>query len=413
MRYLRAFTELGVDARYLIAASTVRSVTSMGILGVLLNLYVIRLGYGPAFIGLLNGLAIVAAAGASPVAGGLGRRWGARRTMLTGLGIGAVGGLLLPFADLLPEDLIPGWLVVANSVAFSGGMLFYVNLTPYLGVVTAPRERSAAFSVRFSLQWLGSGLGSMIGGVLPGAFAFLVGESLSGPGPYRYSLLFGAVLSLAAVLFLLRGREVSAETDGGRSGSAGPTPWRLLILVGLVSLMLTPAEAAAWVFFNAYADTILRATTSQIGLTVAAAQFLGVPVALTMPAVASRLGTGRAAATAAFGIALSLLPVALIPHFAAAGLGYVGILACGAILAPALNVYLTEIASSEWLSSATGASLLGTTVSFALAAFGGGYLITILGYREFFIIAAALTVAGVLVFRVTLLRASASSNVEG
>ena len=385
----------------------------MGIISVLLNLYVIRLGYGPAFIGLLNGLAIVAAAGASPVAGALGRRWGARKTMLTGLGIGVVGGLLLPLADLLPKDLTAGWLVGSNAIAFVGGILFYVNLTPYLGAVTAPRERSVAFSVRFSLQWLGSSIGSMIGGVLPGAFAFLAGESLSNPGPYRYSLLVGAVLGLGAVLFLLRGREVRAETGVGRAGASGPTPWKLLILVGLVSFMLTPAEAVAWVFFNAYADTVLRVTTSQIGFTVAAAQFLGVPVALTMPAVASRLGTGRAAAVAAFGIGLSLLPIALIPNFAAAGLGYVGILVCGAILAPALNVYLTEITSSEWLSSATGASLLGTTVSFALAAFGGGYVITILGYREFFLIAAGLTAAGVLVFRMTLLRTRVFSNTEG
>ena len=385
----------------------------MGIVSVLLNLYVIRLGYGPAFIGLINGLAIVAAAGASPVAGVLGRRWGARKTMLTGLVIGVVGGLLLPLADLLPEDLVTGWLVGTNSIAFIGGILFYVNLTPYLGAVTHPRERSVAFSVRFSLQWLGSSIGSMIGGVLPGAFAFLAGESLSNPGPYRYSLLVGAVLGLGAVLFLLRGREVSAATGAGRAGASGPTPWKLLILVGLVSFMVTPAEAVAWVFFNAYADTILKVTTSQIGLTVAAAQFLGVPVALTMPAVAAKLGTGRAAAVAAFGIGLSLLPIALVPNFAAAGLGYVGILVCGAILAPALNVYLTEITSSEWLSSATGASLLGTTVSFALAALGGGYVITILGYREFFLIAAGLTAAGVLVFRMTLLRASALSYAEG
>ena len=173
----------------------------MGIMGVLLNLYVIRLGYGPAFIGLINGLAIVAAAGASPFAGALGRRWGARKTMLTGLGISVAGGLLLPLADLLPDDLTAGWLAGTNAVAFVGGILFYVNLTPYLGAVTAPRERSVAFSVRFSLQWLGSSIGSMIGGVLPGAFAFLVGDSLSDPGAYRYSLLVGAVLSLAAVLF--------------------------------------------------------------------------------------------------------------------------------------------------------------------------------------------------------------------
>ena len=327
--------------------------------------------------------------------------------MLTGLGISVAGGLLLPLADLLPDDLTAGWLAGTNAVAFVGGILFYVNLTPYLGAVTAPRERSVAFSVRFSLQWLGSSIGSMIGGVLPGAFAFLVGDSLSDPGAYRYSLLVGAVLSLAAVFFLLRGREVSANTDAGRAGASGPTPWKLLILVGVVSFMITPAEAAVWVFFNAYADTVLRIPTAQIGFTVAAAQFLGVPVALTMPAVASRLGTGRAAAVAAFGMALSLLPVALIPHFAAAGLGYVGILVFGAILAPALNVYLTEITSSEWLSSATGASLLGTTVSFALAALGGGYVITTLGYREFFLIAAALTAASVLVFRMTLLSGSA------
>lgn len=384
----------------------------MGIMGVLLNLYVIRLGYGPAFIGLMNGLAIVAAAGASPVAGALGRHWGARKTMLTGLAISVIGGLLLPLADLAPEHLTAGWLVGANAVAFIGGILFYVNLTPYLGAVTAPRERSAAFSIRFSLQLLGSSIGSMIGGVLPGVFAFLLGESLSNPGAYRYSLLVGTVLSLGAVFFLLRGREVTAKTDGGRPGASGPIPWRLLILVGVVSLMVTPAEAAAWVFFNAYVDTVLRVTTSQIGFTVAAAQFLGVPVALTMPAVAARLGTGRAAAAAAFGIALSLLPVALIPHFAAAGLGYVGVLVCGAILAPALNVYLTEITSSEWFSSAAGASLLGTTVSFALAALGGGYVITILGYREFFLIAAVLTAAGVLVFRMTLLRENASSKMR-
>ena len=376
----------------------------MGITAVLLNLYVIRLGYGPIFIGLFNGIAIVTAAGISPVAGALGRRWGARRTMLTGLGVGVVGGVLLPLADLLPESLTSAWLVGTNVVAAIGGMLFYVNLTPYLAAVTGPRERSGAFSIRFSLQLLGSSVGTMVGGLLPGAFAWLTGESLSNPGSYRYSLLLGAVLLLAAVFFVLRGREVRAGTARDTTTRTSPTPWKLLMVIGLVSLMITPAEAAAWVFFNAYADTVLRVPTSQIGFVVAAAQLLGVPVALTMPAVGSRLGNGRAAALSAFAIAVSLLPVALIPHFAVAGLGYVGVLVFGAILAPAFNVYVTELVPAEWLSPAAGASLAGTAASFGLVSLGGGFMISALGYTGFFLAAAGLTVVGVLIFRATLLK---------
>ena len=99
--------------------------------------------------------------------------------------------------------------------------------------------------------------------------------------------------------------------------------------------------------------------------------------------------------------------MALIPNFAAAGLGFVGVLTFGAILAPALNVYLTEVAPGEWLSSATGVSLGGTAAAFALVALGGGFLITALGYTGFFLISALMTAVGVLVFRATLLRGSA------
>ena len=239
---------------------------------------------------------------------------------------------------------------------------------------------------------------------MPGAFAWITGETLSSPSSYRYSLLVGAALLLGAVFFVLRGREVKAVAGADTTSGPRPTPWKLLILVGLVSLMVTPAEGAAWIFFNAYADTVLRVPTFQIGIVVASAQLLGVPVALTMPAVGSRLGTGRAAAVAAFGMAVSLLPISLIPHFAAAGLGFVGVLAFGAILAPALNVYLTEVAPGEWLSSATGASLGGTAAGFALVSLGGGFAIAALGYTGFFLIAAAWTAVGVLIFRATLLR---------
>ena len=275
MVFLAALRRLGIDARYLIASSSIHSLTGMGISGVLLNLYVIRLGYGPIFIGLFNGIAIVIGAGVSPVAGALGRRWGARRSMLTGLAIAVSGGLLLPLADLLPGNMTTAWLIGTNVLTLVGSMLFYVNLTPYLAAVTGPRERSTAFSVRFSLQLLGSSVGSVMGGLLPGAFAWITGAALSNPSSYRLALLVGAVLLLAAVFFVQRGREVQAGPEVDTASGTRSTPWKLLMLVGLVSFMVTPAEAAAWIFFNVYADTVLRVPTVQIGFVVAARSVAG------------------------------------------------------------------------------------------------------------------------------------------
>lgn len=334
-----------------------------------------------------------------------GRRWGVRQSMLVGLIISIVGGLLFPLADLLPPSLTIMWLVSTNVIAHAGAMLFYVNLTPYLGAFTDPSDRRMAFSIRFALQWLGASLGSVIGGLLPGLFAWVAGTSLEHPAPYRNALILGTVLLLAAIPVLLRSEEVNTGSGGGRKLKASPTPWELLRLVALVSFMITPAEAAAWMFFNVYVDTVLNVPTPQIGLTIAAAQILGVPVALTTPVIGSRIGTGRAAVWATLGIGMSLIPLALIPHFAVAALGFVGVLVFGSILAPALNIFLTELTSAEWLGSATGASLAGTTSSFALVSLGGGFMIQTLGYTGFFLMAAMITGFGALIFNETLVKA--------
>ena len=62
-----------------------------GIFLVVFNLYLLRLGYGPEFVGLVNGVGLFAMALSSLPAGVLGKRWGSRRMMILGMSLMTIG----------------------------------------------------------------------------------------------------------------------------------------------------------------------------------------------------------------------------------------------------------------------------------------------------------------------------------
>jgi predicted MFS family arabinose efflux permease len=97
-------------------------------------------------------------------------------------------------------------------------------------------------------------------------------------------------------------------------------------------------------------------------------------------------------------MALALLPLALIPHWAAAGLGYVGMIALASLVRPALSVYFLELTPPSWRPALSGATTMALGLSWAGISAGGGYMIVALGYPAFFLASAGLTVLGVVVF---------------
>ena len=154
-----------------------------GIISVLLNLYLLRLGYGPEFIGLFNGTAWLIYTFSCLPAGALGARWGVRRTMMAGVGLIVVGYGLLPMAELIPGATREGWLLATNSLAYFGGALWGVNGIPYLAGSTTPEERGHAFSLQAALLPLAGFAGSLVGGFLPGLVSAVFNVSLDGPRP--------------------------------------------------------------------------------------------------------------------------------------------------------------------------------------------------------------------------------------
>ena len=94
------------------------------------------------------------------------------------------------------------------------------------------------------------------------------------------------------------------------------------------------------------------------------------------------------------GMGISLLPLALAPHWAAVGLGSTGILALAAVRLPALQVFQMELVDTRWRALAYGAAVMGMGLSFGSVSLAGGHIIAATGYRSVFLIGLGLSAAG-------------------
>ena len=135
----QAFHAFHADVyKYLFAASIV-GFSYFGFVSVLLNLYLLRLGYGTDFIGLVNGGIAFAFAASSLPAGALGSRLGMRRMAATGMALLTVGMTLVPVAGSLLSGAARDVGIIAMRVLSGMGFSFYlVNAYPYLVAATGP-----------------------------------------------------------------------------------------------------------------------------------------------------------------------------------------------------------------------------------------------------------------------------------
>jgi MFS family permease len=399
--YLRALRRLGRDVRlFLLTAALVGFTLFGGISSVLQNLFLLRLGYGPEFIGLFISSGMFALALVCLPAGVLGARWGSRRSMMVGLTVAAAGSGMVALAELLPLGVRAAWLVTSNIVASSGQALYIVNTSPFLMARVGPGERAHAFSAQGALWPLAAFAGSLAGGVLPGLLAGPLGAGLDNPAPYRATLLISAALLLLGVLALAAVKEAPEAAQGEELPTAqlSPAPLRAIVLVSLVALLQVSGEGLARNFVNVYLDTRLDVPTAQIGTLLAVAQLAAAPAALATPLLAARWGHRRTFACAALAMGLSMLPLALVPHWGAAGLGFVGVMALASISRPAIMVFQMELVQPRWRPTMAAATTMAVGLSWAGLALGAGFIITALGFTALFLIGAGLTLAGVALF---------------
>lgn len=405
--YVETLRNATRNARIVLLLSAVMGLSiDGGVYSVIFNLYLLRLNFGPEFVGQINSVANLTFALGSLAAGWLGMRYGNRRVMIAGMGIAVVGALALPLGELAPSATRAVWLTTTLLLAYLGLALYFVNSGPFLIRVTPVNARGAIFAVQSAISGLASFAGGLLGGMLPALFAFWMGVSMMHPGPYRMPLLLVGALTAGALLLVLQTREPEtdeAEPESLEAKPGAPRPrsaYPLIFFMSVVRFLQVAGVGAAVIFFNVYMDAELRVATPIIGLVAATARLLAVPAALLGPTLARRVGYGEAAMLGSLGAALSLLPLALIPNPAAAGLGFIGLLAFTAIRYPTFYVYIMERTPPRLRATMTGAGEMAAGFSFALISLLGGFIIVQFGYAAAFLLSAIVTLAGTALFAV-------------
>ena len=288
--------------------------------------------------------------------------------------------------------------MTTNIFGALGLALYIVNGGPYLMAVTGDTERNYAFSAQAALGPLAAFAGSLAGGLLPGLIARTLHVSLDQPAPYAYPLIFAAILLLPAGAALLAMRDVRVDHGAPGSAPAGPAPYGLIGLLALVLMLQVAGEGVARTFFNVYMDAGLHVSTAQIGLVAALGQLLAAPAALMAPLLVVRWGSVRTYTGAALGMACSLLPLAFIPGWGAAGFGFMGVMMLAAISRPVISVFNMAIVAPAWWNLMAGATTMAVGLSWAIMGIAGGYIIATRGYPSLFVTGALVTAAGAVLF---------------
>ena len=399
--YAQKLRHFGRDVRLYLITGALMGLCWMGIYGVLFNLYLLRLGYDLAFVGLINAAIALAYAIFSLPAGALGARWSVRRTMILGYSLVVMGLVLPPLAQLIPANLRTSWLLFTYCFGVAGSSLYMVNGSVFLMGATHQSERSHAFSVQAALSPLAAFFGSIIGGFLPGVFAAVLGASLDDARPYGIALLTaGALLSLGLPMLLATKESVPAQT-GHSAPVVGRARRGALLLIGallVIQFLQATGESTARTFFVVYLDNGLNVATHIIGLLAAFGQLAAVPMALVTPLLMTRWRNGPIIVRASIGVACSLLPMALIPHVGAASIGYVGVMVGVSLWRTPSTMYRLEIVSVRWRALMSGASNMAMGASYAVMGLGGAHIAENVGYGSVFLAGAILTALGTLLF---------------
>ena len=399
--YIDTLNQFNPNLRLFYLATAMQGFIFFGIYSLLLNLYLLRLGYGPKFIGTVNGVApLVLAVGSLP-AGLLSRRVGSRKGLIIGYFGIAVGFGLLPLSGFLPAGPAPqeAWIVGSYALAWLFAALLIVNYGPFIMEQTAESERNHAFAIQSALFPVAGFIGSLAGGLLPGFFAQLSSISLDFPLPYRNALLLAAALYLVPTFIITRtaelDREKSESDEQIQSGSKAPV--RLMVVVAFVSLLLVTGDWTIQLYLNVYLDTILKVPTALIGSLLGAGRLLGLTAFLS-PLVMGQFGHKKTLFWASIVASITFIPLILIGHWVAAGISFMALIAVASILNPTYNRFSQSIVEPEWRTTMASVVSMSTGIAIAITAFGGSILITRFGFQTLFTAGAALMLMGGIIF---------------
>jgi predicted MFS family arabinose efflux permease len=393
VEYVRAVLGSGRNARYYLGGLFLCGL-GQSIFALLFNLYLRELGMGDAGIGqILSKASLGAAVAALPMAF-LFRRIRSRSILVA-------AGALTALAYLLQSTLVaPELLLLA---AFLTGMVvitFRLSIAPVVMREVSPSLRPYLFSATFTVLFLASIVGSVLGGAMPHLFLALSGTETTA---LRWSLYAACGLTLLGAIPFYRMRTDVPEAAGSawdQFRELAEVDWGLQLKLALPATLIGLGAGLIIPFLNLYFRDRFGLTPAGIGILFALMQGFMVVGNLFGPAVSRKLGLVRGV------VATQLASVPFMVLLALSGSFPVVV---GAFLFRAglmnMNQPLTTHFAMEVVPEREHAitnSLLSVSwfLAWTVSADIGGALIERRGYTEPLLLAAALYVIASILYAV-------------
>ena len=411
VEYIQQFGRFQRNARLYLVSNALSGVTA-GIFLVLYNLYLVSLGYGPAFIGVeLFVLTIGAGLAIFPAGICVDRFSGKSILIWSSVLIGGAGVGQILFRQ--PLSLLISAFIAGIGLAF----ILVVN-APFLTRNSAPEERPYLFSFNIVLGLVTTVLGKVIGGGLPiwlrsasvlmaplppWLTAWLAQQPV--PRSYQLALLLAGIIAGPSFipLFLMRDDRPSPLAQ-----NAGPGIHSLLQYIKSVRTFLHPIQPKALFsspiflltlvqvfiglgaglfipYTNLYFVQHLKASSWLFGLIDGGATALTALFTLAAPFLAIRLGRVNSIALTQLASIPLLLTIGLTSYLPLAAALYLFRQPLMDMLMGVLQVFSMEAVPEERRGMANSSYQASFQVAWALTASLGGIIIVQLGYPPIFI----------------------------
>ena len=418
VEYIQQFGRFQRNARLYLVSNALSGVTA-GIFLVLYNLYLVSLGYGPAFIGVeLFVLTIGAGLAIFPAGICVDRFSGKSILIWSSVLIGGAGVGQILFRQ--PLSLLISAFIAGIGLAF----ILVVN-APFLTRNSAPEERPYLFSFNIVLGLVTTVLGKVIGGGLPiwlrsasvlmaplppWLIAWLAQQPV--PRSYQLALLLAGIIAGPSFipLFLMRDDRSSAPVvpHSPLAQNTGPGIHSLLQHIKSVRTFLHPIQPkvlfsspiflltlvqvfiglGAGLFIpytNLYFVQHLKASSWLFGLIDGGATALTALFTLAAPFLAIRLGRVNSIALTQLASIPLLLTIGLTSYLPLAAALYLFRQPLMDMSMGVLQVFSMEAVPEERRGMANSSYQASFQVAWALTASLGGIIIVQLGYPPIFI----------------------------
>ncbi len=355
----------------------------------LYNLYLLKLGYNEAFLGLVSGCMLAGSVAGSVPSGIVIQRLGLRASMIACFTIIPFLAVILTLG--LPAPLLLGCAFLYGAVS----VMWAVVMSPAVAELTNAQNRSAGFGIICS-SGIGIGiLGGAVGGRLPGWMARLA-PGTSVVAQYRAALWVGCATVLLGLVSSLKLRSRAPLLPVRESRLLRRPPPEVIYFL---------AAAAVWnlgtgvfnPFFSAFFER-LQMPVERIGLVFSLSQLGQALAILAAPLVFRATGLIRGISRMQLLSAAALACLAVSGGQGTAALAYGAYMVIQNMSEPGMFNYLMDSVPEKQRSGVSALYFLVASTMQAIAAGISGLLLRRFGYPPVLLLAALLcAIAGVLI----------------